>query len=245
MTERFNANSEGTNISSSGIGPTGSGSSLVALGLGQGPGQTANNQENNQFAQFEYPIKWDDLANALGRLGEKQKVDELLDDMSTRDRILEDFLNTNVVNGIVAGTNITIDRASGVVTITAVNQLPQAWTAWTPTLVTAIPSTVTLVSNASRYIQIGKTIHAKLHCKVTLSASDTVIGYKAPVNNFATGLNYEASVGTYYVTASIAQSGVLTITENAATTGYVRFRYATAPTGTSWELGATITYEAA
>ena len=118
MTERFNANAEGTTLGTSGIGPSSLGSNLVTLGLGQGSGQTANNQENNYFAQFEYPIKWDEVAGSLSELGDKKKLDQLLDDMTTRDQILEDYLNTNVVNGIVAGSNISINRASGVVTIT-------------------------------------------------------------------------------------------------------------------------------
>lgn len=245
MTERFNANSEGTTISTSGIGPTGSGSSLVALGLGQGPGQTANNQENNQFAQFEYPIKWDDLANALGRLGEKQKVDELLDDMSTRDRVLEDYLNTNVVNGIVAGARVSINRAAGVVTITAASQAPGAWTAFTPTVVMNSGATASLSSNGSAYVQWGSIVHVRINCNAFVSPSsypvridDLPVAIKAAVNS---ATNY--SVG---MTESGGWSAHLLRNETTPNTRLIYYYPAGVPSNlNNWDIGATITYEAA
>lgn len=123
MTERFDAAAEGA-ASASG-GPPAPGLSLTQLGVGQGSGQTPDKQENNSFIGFEFPIRWDDIGPNLARASEKKPLDDLVDDLTTRDRLLEDFLNTNVVNGIVAGTNITISRAAGVVTIgTTATQIP-------------------------------------------------------------------------------------------------------------------------
>lgn len=244
MTERFNAGADQTIYGASGIGPAETPTSLTALGVGQGSGQSANAQERNSMIGFEFPIRWDDISENLGLLSEKKRLEQVVDDMTIRDRELEDFLNTNIVNGIVAGSNITIDRASGVVTITAGSP---AWTSWTPTILTAIPSTVTIVSNASRYTQMGKTVHAFLKCLVTLSASDIVTGFKAPINNYATGLGFDAANGTFLnACLSVStQSGVVSMADNAATTGRFLFRYNTAPSGTTWELSATVTYEAA
>lgn len=242
MTERFNAGADQTIYGTSGVGPAETPSSLTALGVGQGSGQSANAQERNSMIGFEFPIRWDDISSNLSRLDQKKYLDDLVDDMTIRDRELEDFLNTNIVNGIVAGSNVTIDRASGVVTITAGTP---AWTAWTPTIVTT-GSTVTMVSNASRYVQIGKTIHARLQCKVTLSVSDTILGYRLPVNNYDTTLSYEPSIGTYYNTSSsAAEGGVITMPVNAGSTDYVKIRRFAANNSTTWELGSTVTYEAA
>lgn len=119
MTERFNAPSQQTTIGSSEIGPTEIVTNLSSVGVGQGSGQTATKQENNSFINFEFPIKWDDLAGNLGSLGVPKNLEQTIDDMTTRDRELEDFLNTNIVNGIIAGSNIAINRASGVVTISS------------------------------------------------------------------------------------------------------------------------------
>ncbi len=66
---------------------------------------------------FEFPIRWDDISGSLGDLSDKKKLEQLVDDLTIRDNLLEDYLNTNIVSGIVAGTNIAIDRATGVVTV--------------------------------------------------------------------------------------------------------------------------------
>lgn len=124
MTERFNAEADQTIYGASGVGPAETPTGLTALGVGLGSGQSADNQERNSYVSFEYPIRWDDVADNLGRLTDKKQLEQLIDDMSVRDRELEDFINTNVVNGIVAGTDITINRASGIVTITAAQQTP-------------------------------------------------------------------------------------------------------------------------
>lgn len=242
MTERFDAEAQQTTQGQSGVGPSITVTSLTALGVGQGSGQSATAQERNSSIAFEFPIRWDDISANLARLDQKKYLEEVVDDMTTRDQQLENFLNTNVVSGIVAGSNITISRATGVVTITAGTP---AWTAWTPTIVTT-GSTVTMVSNASRYVQIGKTIHARLQCKVTLSVSDTILGYRLPVNNYDTTLSYEPSIGTYYNTSSsAAEGGVITMPVNAGTTDYVKIRRFAANNSTTWELGSTVTYEAA
>jgi hypothetical protein len=117
MTERFNANSvdDGVGVSASG-GPAGTGQDLTTLGVGQGSGQDASRQENNASIGFEFPIRWDDVASTLGRLGEKKYLGEFVDDMEMRDKMIEDYLTTNVVNGIVAGAGVAINRSQGVVT---------------------------------------------------------------------------------------------------------------------------------
>lgn len=117
MTERFNAGADQTIYGASGVGPAETPSSLTALGVGQGSGQSANAQERNGMIGFEFPIRWDDISSNLSRLDQKKYLDDLVDDMTIRDRELEDFLNTNIVNGIVAGSSMSIDRATGVVTI--------------------------------------------------------------------------------------------------------------------------------
>lgn len=119
MTERFNAEAQQTVQGQSGVGPSITVSSLTALGVGAGSGTSATAQERNSSIAFEFPIRWDDISAYLGRLNEKKPLEDLVDDMTVRDRQLEDFLNTNIVNGIVAGSNITISRATGVVTISS------------------------------------------------------------------------------------------------------------------------------
>jgi hypothetical protein len=243
VTERFNANSEGTNISSSGIGPAGSGSSLVTLGLGQGPGQTANNQENNQFAQFEYPIKWDDVANALGRLGEKQKVDELLDDMSTRDRVLEDYLNTNVVNGIVAGSRVTIDRAAGVVTITATDQIAAlgAWTTFTPGLTGQLGGVATITNNASAYIKLGSIVIAR----ASFTATFAVAQYPTTMTNFPFSIKAAGAAGTTIGTGYSRFDITMFAPASASTTASITINPGTPSNQLVWDTTAITTYEAA
>lgn len=119
MTERFNAEADQTIYGASGVGPAETPSSLTALGVGQGSGQSANAQERNSTIGFEFPVRWDDISSNLARLGEKKPLEDVIDDLTIRDRELEDFLNTNIVNGIVAGSNIAISRATGVVTISS------------------------------------------------------------------------------------------------------------------------------
>jgi hypothetical protein len=118
MTERFNANQEEVGISSSG-GPAGSGLDLTALGVGVGSGQTASFQENNSSLNFEFTLRWEDVAQNLGRLQEKKYLGEFVDDMEMRDKMVEDYLSSNLVNGIVAGAGVSINRASGIVTVTS------------------------------------------------------------------------------------------------------------------------------
>ena len=118
MTERFNANQDEIGISSSG-GPAGSGLDLTALGVGVGSGQTASFQENNSSLNFEYTLRWDDVVESLGRLQEKKYLGEFVDDMEMRDKMVEDYLSSNVVNGIVAGAGISINRAAGIVNVSS------------------------------------------------------------------------------------------------------------------------------
>jgi hypothetical protein len=118
MTERFNANQEEVGISSSG-GPAGSGLDLTALGVGVGSGQTASFQENNSSLNFEFTLRWEDVAQNLGRLQEKKYLGEFVDDMEMRDKMVEDYLSSNLVNGIVAGAGVSINRASGIVTVSS------------------------------------------------------------------------------------------------------------------------------
>lgn len=118
MTERFNANQEEVGISSSG-GPAGSGLDLTALGVGQGSGQTGSFQENNSSLSFEYTLRWDDISENLAKLGNKKNFNDFVDDMEFRDRMVEDYLSSNVVNGIVAGAGLSINRAAGIVTVSS------------------------------------------------------------------------------------------------------------------------------
>lgn len=115
MTERFNANQDEMGISSSG-GPAGSGLDLTALGVGQGSGQTSSFQENNSSLNFEYTLRWDDISDNLSKLDNKKNLNNFVDDMEFRDRMVEDYLSSNVVNGIVAGAGLSINRAAGIVT---------------------------------------------------------------------------------------------------------------------------------
>jgi len=118
MTERFNANQEEIGISSSG-GPAGSGLNLTTLGVGQGSGQNATSQENNSSLNFEYTLRWDDISENLAKLGNKKNLNDFVDDMEFRDRMVEDYLSSNVVNGIVAGAGLSINRAAGIVTVSS------------------------------------------------------------------------------------------------------------------------------
>lgn len=116
MTERFNANAQDTITVSNSGGPPGTGLDLTTLGVGQGSGQTASRQENNASIGFEFPIRWDDVASSLGRLGEKKYLGEFVDDMEMRDKMVEDYLTTSVVNGIVGQNGVAINKSQGVVT---------------------------------------------------------------------------------------------------------------------------------
>jgi len=121
VTERFDGLAQQTIYGASGSGPAETVTSLTSIGVGQGSGTSATAQEYNSMIAFEFPIRWDDISGALANLTDKKKLDQLVDDLTVRDNILEDYLNTNIVSGIVAGTNITIDRATGVVTISSPN----------------------------------------------------------------------------------------------------------------------------
>ena len=245
MTERFNAPSQQTTVGSSEIGPTESVSSLSAVGVGQGSGQSATKQENNSFIGFEYTIKWDDLSGNLAKLNTPKSLEQMVDDLTVRDRDLEDFLNTNIVNGIVAGSNITINRASGVVTITAANQLPQAWTAFTPAL--SVGGSYTLSGNGSRYVQIGKTVHVQLHCAYTTASAALPVGFQLPIAPVNTGLTYETAIGVFYTqNSTTASNGIVTGRLNGTTSTYTTLRYSNAySTSTSFQFTASLTYEAA
>jgi len=117
VTERFDGLAQQTIYGASGSGPAETVTSLTSIGVGQGSGTSATAQEYNSMIAFEFPIRWDDISGALANLTDKKKLDQLVDDLTVRDNILEDYLNTNIVSGIVAGTNIAIDRATGVVTV--------------------------------------------------------------------------------------------------------------------------------
>ena len=106
MTERYNTIAT---ASSDGSG------TVTTSGLGGGSGQTTVNQANNYYAYFEFPIKWDDLSDSLSSLDDKKKFGQYIDDMSLRDNILEDYINTNVVNAVIGDSYISTSRASGVV----------------------------------------------------------------------------------------------------------------------------------
>ena len=117
MTERFNANAvdDGFSVSASG-GPAGTGQDLTTLGVGQGSGQTASRQENNASIGFEFPIRWDDVSENLSRLDSKKSIGEFVDDMEMRDKMIEDYLTTSVVNGVVGQNGVAVNRSQGVVT---------------------------------------------------------------------------------------------------------------------------------
>jgi len=117
MTERFNANAEDAVGTSSSGGPFGSGQDLVALGVGEGSGQTASRQENNSSIGFEFPIRWEDVTDTLGRLQEKKYLGEFVDDMEMRDKLIEDYLSTSVVNGVVGENGIAVSKSQGVVAL--------------------------------------------------------------------------------------------------------------------------------
>ena len=106
MTERYNTLAV---ASSDGSG------TVTTSGLGGGSGQTTVNQANNYYAYFEFPIKWDDLSDSLSSLSDKKKFGQYIDDMSLRDNILEDYINTNVVNAVIGDSYIKTSQASGVV----------------------------------------------------------------------------------------------------------------------------------
>lgn len=244
MTERFNANAEETSVGASGVGPQGSGTPINILGTGGGSGQSAisaDQQEANYFVDFEYPIKWDEVSGALAELGDKKKLDQLIDDLNTRDSLLEDYLSTNVVNGVVAGTDITISRAAGVVTINAANQRPGAWTAFTPTFAgPGQPFTVT--NNASAYMKLGSLVIGRISCRV----DPTTNGYPDRVTNMPFAIA-NANTGWYPLGGASfggTQGQLIKYYADPSTTA--RFDYLTTPTSTvvPTETGAAFMYEA-
>lgn len=242
MTERFNAGADQTIYGASGVGPAETPSSLTALGVGQGSGQSANAQERNSMIGFEFPIRWDDISANLGRLNEKKPLEDLVDDLTIRDRDLEDFLNTNIVNGIVAGSNITISRATGVVTIAAATP---AWTAWTPTISNGITN-ATVSNNNSAYTRIGSTVFARINCTATWGTAttpDRVTNMPVEIKPAA-----NATIDRYVMGSGFANAVAIlicctsTVADDVAETVPVDSYPANA---TVWDIGATVTYEAA
>lgn len=240
MTERFNAGADQTIYGASGVGPAETPSSLTALGVGQGSGQSANAQERNSMIGFEFPIRWDDISSNLSRLDQKKYLDDLVDDMTIRDRELEDFLNTNIVNGIVAGSNITIDRASGVVTITGA---APAWTPFTPTIVGAAGAG-TVSNNNSSYVRVGSIVHVRINCTVFFSPSsyptridDLPVAVKAAnaAADYSTGMGDHGGFFAHYMRNSGTPNTRLSFTYPSQTVGNLN----------NWDIGSTITYEAA
>lgn len=242
MTERFNAEADQTIYGASGAGPAETPTGLTALGVGLGSGQSADNQERNSYTLFEYPIRWDDVADSLGRLSEKKQLEQLVDDLTVRDRELEDFINTNVVNGIVAGSNVTIDRASGIVTITAGTP---AWTAFTPTI-TDGTNVATITNNNSAYTKFGSVVFARINCTATFGTATTPNRItNMPVNvKPAANLTFDRyGLGSGWCGAA---SVIMTC---PLTTSGTRIDF-TFPNGsgsalTAWDVGVTVNYEAA
>lgn len=211
MTERFNAEAQQTVQGQSGVGPSITVSSLTALGVGAGSGTSATAQERNSSIAFEFPIRWDDVSGSLSRLDEKKRLEELVDDMTVRDRTLEDFLNTNIVNGIVAGSNVTIDRASGVVTISAPNAVTATSGTWTPTV------TNNGLSASGSYYQVGQLMTFYILVFFTGTAvSANSIGISLPSGTYG---DTHGSIQTFFwQTLSTVYAGTAFVT----TTGQIQ-----------------------
>ncbi len=239
MTERFNAGADQTIYGASGVGPAETPSSLTALGVGQGSGQSANAQERNSMIGFEFPIRWDDISSNLSRLDQKKYLDDLVDDMTIRDRELEDFLNTNIVNGIVAGSNITIDRASGVVTITGA---APAWASFTPTVYNGANTAATGSNNNSAWMRMGSLVIVRINIKATWATNT----YPTYITGMPVQL--KAAVNSAYGLGSAEVGGVPALMVNSQTSAASRidFNHNGTPAGTTaWGIGLTVTYEAA
>ena len=239
MTERFNAEAQQTVQGQSGVGPSITVSSLTALGVGAGSGTSATAQERNSSIAFEFPIRWDDISAYLGRLNEKKPLEDLVDDMTVRDRQLEDFLNTNIVNGIVAGSNITISRATGVVTITAA---APAWTAFTPTVYNGANTAATGSNNNSAWMRMGSLVIVRINIKATWATNT----YPTYITGMPVQL--KAAVNSPYGLGSAEVGGVPALMVNSQTSAASRidFNHNGTPAGTTaWGIGLTVTYEAA
>lgn len=207
MTERFDAQAQQTVQGQSGVGPSITVSSLTALGVGEGSGQSATAQERNSSIAFEFPIRWDDISGYMGRLDEKKSLENLVDDMTVRDRQLEDFLNTNIVNGVVAGSNITISRATGVVTISAPNAVTATSGTWTPTI------TNNGASASGSYYQVGQMMTFYILAFFTGTAvSANSIGITLPPGTYG---DTHGSIQTFFwQTLSTVFAGTAFVTVN-------------------------------
>lgn len=239
MTERFNAGADQTSYGASGVGPAETPSSLTALGVGQGSGQSANAQERNSAISFEFPIRWDDISSNLGRLTEKRPLEEVIDDLTVRDRELEDFLNTNIVNGIVAGSNITINRAAGIVTITGA---APAWTTFTPDVYNGANTAATVGNNNSAWMRMGSLVIVRINIKATWATNT----YPTYITGMPVQL--KAAVNSPYGLGSAEVGGVPALMVNSQTSAASRidFNHNGTPAGTTaWGIGLTVTYEAA
>lgn len=242
MTERFDGLAQQTIYGASGVGPAEPVTSLTAIGVGQGSGTTANAQEANSMIAFEFPIRWDDISGALANLTDKKKLDQLVDDLTVRDNILEDYLNTNIVSGIVAGSNVSIDRATGVVTISAGTP---AWTTFSPVVKNLGGTTGTVSNNASAYVQIGKTVHVRLLARITFGTNSTVETFGLPVAPKVLNA-LGVSMGTFFAIEMVGMTrfwGNLVGPSDA--TARITFYPSVTTSSTTWDVGATITYEAA
>ncbi len=169
MTERFDGLAQQTIYGASGSGPSETVSTLSAIGVGQGSGTSPSSQEANSMLLFEFPIRWDDISSGLADLTDKKKLEQVIDDLSVRDNILEDYLNTNIVSGIVAGTNIAIDRATGIVTISA----PNVVTATSGTLYPTGPFNISSASGTYYIVGQIMVFEALVFLTGTLNAANT------------------------------------------------------------------------
>jgi hypothetical protein len=242
VTERFDGLAQQTIYGASGAGPAEPVTTLTSVGVGQGSGQTATKQEANSMIAFEFPIRWDDISGSLAELTDKKKLDQLVDDLTLRDNILEDYLNTNIVSGIVAGSNVSIDRATGVVTISAA---APAWTTFTPTI-TDGSNTATITNNNSAYARIGSIVHARINCTATFGVSTSPQRCTGmPVNiKPAANLTFDRyGIGSGWAGAA----SVIMVASQTTSSDRIDFTYPNGSGGTltAWDIGVTVTYEAA
>lgn len=197
MTERYNTEAR---ASSDGSGE------VTTSGVGGGSGQSGVDQANNSFVGFEFPIKWDDLSDSLTKLNDAKKLNQYLDDMALRDNLLEDFLNTNIVNAIIGDTSIKTTQASGVVSLSLYTDLlkklcpvgsihpypgtvaPSGWLLCNGSLTTLYPELAALVGSTTPNLR-GKVI----------------VGYNTGEAEFDT--MFETG-GVKSVTLTAAQSGM-------------------------------------
>ena len=237
MTERFDAESEGTVYGMSGSGPAYVPGTLTSYGVGLGSGQSATFQENNSSLMFEYPIRWDDMVDDMRRLGEEKNVNQVVDNLTIRDRQLEDFLATNVVNGIVPGDNVSISKSTGVVTVSAGSP---DWTNFTPTIVDSTSLAATITFNYSRYTKFGKTIIVCIDCTATFTGVNTV---PDQITNLPYNHNTASAGGAYVGFGMMEQHFALARVEGVSDS-IAKFYY---PNGNVakqvWYPSMTLTYE--